>query len=234
VSDEDPTRWSEPGGGGPAEVRALFQAGIGDVPSDEQLASLAARLGPVLDAPGATGSSVATGTKVGLVTLGAAGMGVLAWVLASPRPAPSPAPSATVVASRPAPSVEPRPAEPAVAPPVAASPEPSGPASSRAEVSPGAERPVVAPPVRPAETEAEFLERARGALGQSPSAALSLANQHRARYPSGVLAEEREVIAIEALKRLGRSAEAERRIEAFSRRYPGSAYRKKLDSGAGR
>jgi hypothetical protein len=93
---------------------------------------------------------------------------------------------------------------------------------------------VVAPPFRPAETEAEFLERARGALGQSPSAALSLANQHRARYPSGVLAEEREVIAIEALKRLGRSAEAERRVEAFSRRYPGSAYRKKLDSGPSR
>jgi hypothetical protein len=46
-----------------------------------------------------------------------------------------------------------------------------------------------------------------------------------------VLAQEREVIAIEALKRLGRSDEAARRAADFARRYPGSAYRKKLDTG---
>jgi hypothetical protein len=49
-----------------------------------------------------------------------------------------------------------------------------------------------------------------------------------------VLSQEREVIAIEALKRLGRSAEAERRISDFASRYPNSAYRKKLDAGSGK
>jgi hypothetical protein len=230
VNDDEPVRWVEPGSGGPAEARALFQAGIDDLPSDEQLASLAARLGPVLDAPGATGPSVATATKVGLATLGAAGLGVLAWALASSHPAPLPAPSAAAVDLPRAPTAAVSSEGPRVPPRVPAVPEPSSPAPSRGETPPTSGRSAVAPASRPAETEAEFLERARGALGQNPSAALSLANQHRARYPSGVLAEEREVIAIEALKRLGRNAEAERRIETFSRRYPGSAYRKKLDS----
>lgn len=240
MSDSEPIRWTEPGAAGPAELRTLFQAGVDDLPSDEQVAALARKLGPVLDpraGAGPSGASGAVRAKLGLAALGAVGLGVVAWVLAS-GPAPAPAPSATAVVSDPAPHATPR--APSVEPPAPLAPEPSSaPDPSRAPVSResaplSSVRAAAALPARPAETEAEFLERARTALGQNPSVALSLANQHRARYPSGVLAEEREVIAIEALKRLGRSAEVERRIEAFVRRYPGSAYRKKLDSGAGR
>ena len=85
---------------------------------------------------------------------------------------------------------------------------------------------------RPAGSEAELLESARNALATSPARAFSLAEQHRTLFPGGVLAQEREVIAIEALKRLGRTDEATRRAADFARRYPGSAYRKKLDSGS--
>lgn len=237
MSAEDPIRFRDSGSSGPDELRALFQAGTEDLPSDAQLAALAAKLGPVLTGVGggAVGASMATKTKLGVAALGAAGAGVLAWALLSGREAPSPVkPAATAVQSRTAPTVTPSGAnEPPAALAPNGAPTPDGaPASS--ETAPSAARPAVAPPFRPAESEAEFLERARGALGQSPAAALSLANQHRARFPAGVLAEEREVIAIEALKRLGRSAEAERRVEAFARRFPGSAYRKKLEAGTGR
>lgn len=236
MSAEDPIRFRDSGSSGSDELRTLFQAGTEDLPSDAQLAALAAKLGPVLAGTGAAAASagMATKTKLGLAAVGAAGAGVLAWALLSGRETPVPArPAATAVQARTAPSVTAPPATSVSEPPVATAPASNGaPASS--ETAPSAARPAIAPPFRPAESEAEFLERARGALSQSPAAALSLANQHRARFPAGVLAEEREVIAIEALKRLGRTAEAERRVEAFARRFPGSAYRKKLETGAGR
>jgi len=237
VSAEDPIRFRDAGSSGSDELRALFQAGTDDLPSDAELAALAAKLGPVLTGAGgaAAGAGMAAKTKLGLAALGVAGTGVLAWALLSGREAPAPAmPAATAVQLRTAPTVTPSGANepPAVLAPNEA-PTPAGPPAP-SETAPSAAPRAVAPPFRPAESEAEFLERARGALGQSPAAALSLANQHRARFPAGVLAEEREVIAIEALKRLGRTAEAEQRVEAFARRFPGSAYRKKLEAGAGR
>ena len=234
MSDEELRRLQEPGSAASDELRSLFREGAEDFPTDAQLSSLASKLGPVLDAPspGAGAAANAGRTKVLVAALGGVGLGVTVWMLLSSGPSSSPAPSSTVI----------QPPAPAVAPPSAGAsfePQalPSAPVSApavNADGTPSTARPAPAAPARPAESEAEFLERARGSLGQSPSLALSLANQHRARYPSGVLAEEREVIAIEALKRLGRTAEAERRIEAFARRYPGSAYRKKLDSAAGK
>ncbi|MBN2193614.1 MAG: hypothetical protein JW751_12425 [Polyangiaceae bacterium] len=59
--------------------------------------------------------------------------------------------------------------------------------------------------------EAALLERARSALGSSPAIALSLTEEHRSAFPSGQLSAERELVAIDALERLGRSAEARRR-----------------------
>jgi hypothetical protein len=81
-------------------------------------------------------------------------------------------------------------------------------------------------------SEAELLESARRLLASNPGGALELAQQHRARFRGGVLAQEREVIAIEALRRLGRSAEADARADAFERAFPNSAHRRKLDSGS--
>lgn len=235
MSDEDPIRLHEPGSAASDGLRALFRDGSEDFPADAQLSALATKLGPLLDAasPGAAAAAANAGrTKLLVAALGGVGVGITAWVLLSSGPSSSPVPSSSVMVPPLTPSVAPPSAGPSIEPQAPPSAPPA--AATNVDVTPSTARPAAAPPARPAESEAEFLERARGALGPSPSLALSLANQHRARYPSGVLAEEREVIAIEALKRLGRTAEAERRIEAFSRRYPGSAYRKKLDSGAGK
>ncbi|MEI9940974.1 MAG: hypothetical protein WDO69_27470 [Pseudomonadota bacterium] len=76
------------------------------------------------------------------------------------------------------------------------------------------------------QSEAGLLEQARRALNGSPSTALRLANQHTARFPHGALTQEREVIAIEALRRLHRTSEADLRAAAFARAYPGSAHQR--------
>jgi hypothetical protein len=75
-----------------------------------------------------------------------------------------------------------------------------------------------------------LLEQARSALKSDPSRALSRANEAASRYPRGVLVQEREVLAIQALRRLGRSAEADRRAEAFAKAFPGSAFQRKLNA----
>jgi hypothetical protein len=72
--------------------------------------------------------------------------------------------------------------------------------------------------------EASLLERARRELNANPAAALALTNEHSTRFPNGVLAQEREVIAIAALRKLGRGAEADRRAASFALKYPGSAH----------
>jgi hypothetical protein len=87
------------------------------------------------------------------------------------------------------------------------------------------ERPTAAMP-----SEAELLEQARAALKGDPARALQRANEHATRFPRGVLVQEREVLAIQALRQLGRSAEAERRAAAFVKAFPGSAFARKLNA----
>jgi hypothetical protein len=90
--------------------------------------------------------------------------------------------------------------------------------------------PVTAPtPTTSAPSEASLLTQARAALGGDPERALALTNQHAQRFPNGVLAQEREVIAIAALRALGRSDAANRRGTLFEQRYPGSAHRSKVE-----
>ncbi len=59
--------------------------------------------------------------------------------------------------------------------------------------------------------EAALLERARAQLGSSPATALQLADEHRRSFLQGQLGPERELIAIDALVRLGRRDAALRR-----------------------
>ena len=54
----------------------------------------------------------------------------------------------------------------------------------------------------------------------TPTKSLALADEHAARFPAGVLAQEREVIAIEALVRLGRMKEARARAQRLFRAAP--------------
>ena len=72
--------------------------------------------------------------------------------------------------------------------------------------------------------EREVIDAARAALARGrPADALVTATRHAERWPHGRLAEEREVIAIQALAASGRRAEAaERRAAAFKRAFPSS------------
>lgn len=74
-------------------------------------------------------------------------------------------------------------------------------------------------------SEAALLLAARKA---QPSAALHLLDEHATRFPDGLLAPEREVLRIEALRKLGRTDEADRLLHAFQARYPDSLHLHRL------
>ena len=76
-----------------------------------------------------------------------------------------------------------------------------------------------------AQLEVELLMRARRVLDALPARALVLTQQHQQLFAHGTFAEEREVIAIDALQRLGRADAARLRARVFLRDYPRSAHR---------
>ncbi|MBL8677760.1 MAG: hypothetical protein JNK05_01240 [Myxococcales bacterium] len=79
--------------------------------------------------------------------------------------------------------------------------------------------------------ETNVIEMARSALARGrASAALDAIEQHRRQFAAGQLAEDRESLAVEALVTLGRNDEAQRRAEAFRRRWPDGVYRARVDA----
>ncbi len=83
----------------------------------------------------------------------------------------------------------------------------------------------VASEVRPeqgAPSEIELLRSARAALDGRPRQAFRATEQHRDLYPQGVFAQERDALAVEALRRAGDLKLARELAEAFIRRYPSS------------
>lgn len=118
-------------------------------------------------------------------------------------------------------------------------PEPTVPTAS-VPVASAASVPRVAPSVVATEPEASeapvdslaqevsLVERARGALGSNPAEALTLTREHAARFPSGQLTMEREIVAIEALGKLGRRGEARSRAEALLKGAHGSLYEDRI------
>jgi outer membrane protein assembly factor BamD (BamD/ComL family) len=73
-------------------------------------------------------------------------------------------------------------------------------------------------------SEIELLRRARNALTNRPREAFALTEQHRQQYPSGMFAQERDALAIEALMRSGDMATARSLAERFVREHPNSAH----------
>lgn len=80
------------------------------------------------------------------------------------------------------------------------------------------------------ETEVHLLQRAQSALDLDPGSALALTGEHARRFPHGALDQESELIAIRALLALGRAPEARARAERLLERFPGSAYRGRIES----
>ena len=73
-----------------------------------------------------------------------------------------------------------------------------------------------------------LLRQARSALGHNPSRALELTAEHARLYPTSELRQERDVIRIEALVKLGRTGEVRQSADNFSARFPGSAHSSKV------
>ncbi|WP_437337502.1 hypothetical protein [Sorangium sp. So ce394] len=195
----------------------------------------------VAAAPPTVLSGLAIGAAVGAVLVGAV------WLMPSRSQPPPGPPRAAAVATAPkaAPTAAPvaeAPAVPADAPPAAPpprglDPEPprppaSAPAPPRAPA-PATDAKVAGDPAQAAlpdaETETGLLQRAQDALGARPAEALALTDVHRARFPGGALSQEREVIAIGALKALGRGGEARARADRFVAEHPSSAYRRRIE-----
>lgn len=176
--------------------------------------------------------------------LGGVGAGAALWlVVGSLSSSPStPPPSPTGLELDPsahgvAPSVPPPP--PSIPAPVThevadAAPAADPPPTVAAERPSAAQRRARAPRAvtAPKPSEAALLQRAQAALQRDPAEALALTRRHQASFPRGVLAQEREVIAIEALQRLGRHDAAQTRASAFERRYRGSVHQPRLSGGS--
>ncbi|WP_049949504.1 hypothetical protein [Sorangium cellulosum] len=199
-------------------------------------------LAPAVDAaPPTVLSGLAIGAAVGAVLVGAV------WLMPSrSQPPPGPPPAAAVAT---APKAAPTAAPVAEAPAIAADAPPAAPPAR--EPDPEPPRPPASAPAPPrapapatdanvagggaqaalpdAETETGLLQRAQDALGARPAEALALTDVHRARFPGGALSQEREVIAIGALKALGRGGEARARADRFVAEHPSSAYRRRIE-----
>ncbi len=135
-----------------------------------------------------------------------------------------------VTANRPAPQVDnPRRSRPAAADvgvedagtPTVASVVPQAPARSSVAALPSAEPSQLS-------RETQLLERARKLMASDPKQALLTLDAHRREFPHAALQTERELMAVEALLRLGWREEALRRAAQFRAQAPGSIYEQRL------
>ena len=120
---------------------------------------------------------------------------------------------------------------PSVSPPP--SDDPSGEAPRSVKIAHSAARPNAAATKEVVENarasqlreESEMILGARRVLRAGDSwRALTLLDAARARFPEGILVQEREALSIEALVRSGQRALATKRAEAFLRAYPKSPH----------
>jgi hypothetical protein len=82
--------------------------------------------------------------------------------------------------------------------------------------------------------ERRLLDAARGAVEREDGAsALTATAEHERKYPNGILAQEREAIAVRALLLLGRNAEARTRVSRFRATFPDSLLLPALESSVG-
>ncbi|HMA94142.1 MAG TPA: hypothetical protein VKP30_15735, partial [Polyangiaceae bacterium] len=194
------------------------------------LAALDAGIAPSADVLQSPVDSSATVGKLVTKLLGS--LGIVAAVtlgvmqLRSPsQPAPLPEAGSTAVTSVAATLPTP---EVAITPPASAT-EPVQVAALAAPVAKNApESKVRTTATKPLPSEAALIEQARSALLGSPARALALTETHARLYPKGILTQEREVIAIEALARLGKARAAEQRGSNFRSQQPHSIHELRL------
>lgn len=205
------------------EAKTAMWSGI------ERSIAMGAAAGMAAGAAGAAGAKATTAAaKIAVWKLGAVGVGVLAVGaglgalgharLAEPRVVTiekvvTTTTTVTVAATAP-------PTTTALSPAVSVGSLPS--ARAPAPVAPPAATPAAKDP--DLARERTLLDMARTALGRGDAAAaLSAVNTHAREFERSQLAEEREVLAVQALASAGRRDEATRRAAAFHTNFPKSA-----------
>ncbi|MFT3924874.1 MAG: hypothetical protein QM778_20230 [Myxococcales bacterium] len=242
----------------PLEVLDAIRVADREDGTAAQVASLEARLAPIFQVPQSSpGTPVQAGAGTGgslsalkLLGVSAAlvGFAALVWPSREAVHPPAAVPTAKLVpiVPAPAPSIESAsPVTPQVAQ-IAAVEMDQAPTSPAGDPAPVAESNASRRGARPASAaseqspsqkntlalEARLLSRARQVLENDPALALKLAERHLARFPAGVLSEEREAIAIKALRRAGNEGAAAQRQARFLTRYPESPHAHSLSAGA--
>lgn len=229
---DDPRSWLDMTGDEPSPLlRNLLDSAKADDPQAADVARLTAKLAAALPpgtltpdggggggggmsgagsagAGGAAGWAIGGGVLIGLAVLG----GVVAT---SPSGAPLAPHTTTAVVS------DLRTALPDVAPVVSV-------ATSGSALAPPL-LPTASVAAPPTEAESAMLARAYEELRHgSPQRAMAIAGEHARAYPHGSFAQEREMIAIEALTKLGDRAGAQARAAAFRKTYPRSSHLPRL------
>jgi hypothetical protein len=207
--DEDPPRWSDGVSDAPRELVKLLQHGRRESPNSLSVLRVGARLREAKGSliPASWLPALAVATSLGGVALAA----TLAHQGEPPaRPAVRPIAQPSPVARKPAspqtaPELRPAPVEAVV--------------EERKETSPSRSP---APTRLP--SEAMLLRAARRALSEDPKRTLALMSEHRTRYPHGILSQEREFLAQQALKALGRTEEAAHQAKQFQSSFEDSPY----------
>lgn len=239
----------------PVSLRDALAAGRAELPDDDAVARIERRVIGAIAVGGGGGGGGGALAGVPKLALAGSGLGLgvalavaITWLASLPEvtvpaapvdaslvaapDAPTPAdagrdavaPDAGVVAVHVEPAIEPHPVVRAAEPGV----EPAEPVVEPAE--PVVE-PSVTPPseTAPVPTEASLVLAARRALSATPLEALALAERAAELHPDGALAQEREMVAIEALVALDRTAAARARADRFRARWPGSSHVRRLD-----
>jgi hypothetical protein len=233
-----PQRWNEappePLASAFADAAADYATAGPEVAARERMwqalqAKLASQPAHVARAPRAVGQHAAgLAFLVGLI-------GVVAWLGLQPRTADAPAPRsppAGDVEHAPVPATTPSRVLPKGAPsqPAAASPT-NAPAAVAGPTVPSGRSLSTPLGVDASASELKLLTHARRVVRSAPHRALALTREHAKHYPSGLFAEEREVVAIDALHALGQHAAAAKRARRFARAYPMSVHRGRLEGG---
>ncbi|MBX3225215.1 MAG: hypothetical protein KF795_32160, partial [Labilithrix sp.] len=190
-------------------------------------AGIAIKIGGAVVVASAVGATavVATSTREEAPAVPVGLVASVTPTTSAPAESPSSSAAGLRIVEAIAPSAEPSEEPTTRAPKAPPSAQKGPPASSGGAQAPTAGREDTGP-----EAEVRLLERAQDALRSRPAEALALADDHARRFPQGMLAQEREVIAIEALVKTGRTSDARARAARFKARFPGSSHTRRIDA----
>lgn len=236
---KDPTRWRAPGGAAPPGARELLARARGMRPmTAAERSRSAARIAGLAAVPVAGGVLVTFSGIASAAGISAVGAALVVGGIALAQPAPEPLPPASkgiaVAATRriflttlpatpsrePVPKLPPTPTtERAEPPPRGKDPHASkGSAASRGHADDALRR------------EAALLEEATALLNGNPNDALARLELHGREFPQGRLALERQMLTVDALRRIGRVVEARTLGNALVAQPGGSLYAARLRS----